>query len=122
MLRKFCLKTIMMESNSFLFNKPLLMVLIMDKYFQCATRLIFKSNWCCSSDFKHTKSATGHTLRIFVKSTCIGECKFLCEKKLYNRTIGDTYFGILKSGTFFLKCIFMLFFFNLESRILHPES
>ena len=34
--RKFCLKTTMMESDSFLFNKPL-MVLIMGKYFQYAT-------------------------------------------------------------------------------------
>ena len=43
--KKFCLKTTMMESDIFLFNKPLLMVAIMGKYFQCATRLIFKSNW-----------------------------------------------------------------------------
>ena len=57
---KFCLKTTMMESNIFLFNKPLLMVAIMGKYFQCATRLIFKSIWCYSSDFKHIESATGH--------------------------------------------------------------
>ena len=58
--RKFCLKTTMMESDSFLFNKPLLMVSIMGKYFHCATRLIFKSIRCYSSDFKHTESATGH--------------------------------------------------------------
>ena len=58
--RKFCLKTTMMERDSFLFNKPLLMVSIMGKYFQCATRLICKSIWCYSSDFKHTESATGH--------------------------------------------------------------
>ena len=50
----------MMESNIFLFNKPLLMVAIMGKYFQCATRLIFKSIWRYSSDFKHIESATGH--------------------------------------------------------------
>ena len=50
----------MMESNSFLFNKPLSMVAIMGKYFQCATRLIFKSILCYSSDFKHIESATGH--------------------------------------------------------------
>ena len=50
----------MMESDSFLFNKPLLMVAIMGKSFQCATRLILKSIWCYSSDFKHTESTTGH--------------------------------------------------------------
>ena len=33
----------------------------------------------------------------------------------------DTYFDILKSGTFFLKYVFRLLFFNLESRILNPE-
>ena len=45
-LKKFCLKTTMVKSDIFLFNKPLLMVAIMGKYFQCATRLIFKSIWC----------------------------------------------------------------------------
>ena len=44
-VRKFCLKTTMMDSNIFLFDKPLLMVAVMGKYFQCATRLIFKSIW-----------------------------------------------------------------------------
>ena len=57
---KFCLKTTMMESDIFLFNKPLLMVVIMGKNFQCAIRLIFESTWCYSSDFKHIESATGY--------------------------------------------------------------
>ena len=71
----------MMESDSFLFNKPLLMVAIIGKYFQSVTRLIFKSIWCYSSDFKHIESATGHAYGIFVKSPCVGEPKFLCEIK-----------------------------------------
>ena len=71
----------MMESDSSLFNKSLLMVAIMGKYFQCATRLIFKSIWCYSSDLKHIESATGHGEGIFVKSACVGERKFLCEIK-----------------------------------------
>ena len=68
--RKFCLKTTMIESHIFLFNKPLcdillfnkllLMVAIMDKYFQCAIRLIFKSIWCYSFDLKYIESATSH--------------------------------------------------------------
>ena len=78
---KLCLKPTTVESNIFLCNKPLLMVAIMDKYFQCATRLIFKSIWCYSSDFKHIESATGHAYGIFVKSACVGERKFLCEIK-----------------------------------------
>ena len=80
----------MMESDIFLFSKPLLMVAIMSKYFQCTTRLIFKSIWCYSSDFKHIESATGHAQGIFVKSACVGERKFLREIKLYNRIIVDT--------------------------------
>ena len=55
-----CLKTTMMESESFLFNKPLSMIANMGKYFQCAARLIFKSIRCYNSDFKHTESMTGH--------------------------------------------------------------
>ena len=50
----------MMESDIFFFNKPLLMVAIMGKYFQCATRLIFKSIWCYGYEFKHIESATDH--------------------------------------------------------------
>ena len=42
--RNFCLKTTMMESDIFSISKLLLMVGIMGKYFQCATRLIFKSH------------------------------------------------------------------------------
>ena len=48
-----------MDSNSFLFNKPLLMVATVAKYFQCVMRLIFKFVWCLTSDFKHTESTTG---------------------------------------------------------------
>ena len=33
----------------------------------------------------------------------------------------DTYFDILKCGTFFLKYVFILLLFNLESPILNPE-
>ena len=62
----------MMESDSFLFSKPLLMVAIVAKYF--ITRLNFKSTWCLNSDFKHTEE-------IFVKSPFVGERKFLCEIK-----------------------------------------
>ena len=72
-----------MESDIFLFNKPLLMVAMMGKYFQCTTRLIFKCIWCYSSDFKHIESATGHAQGIFVKNTCVGEHKFLCEIKAW---------------------------------------
>ena len=36
----------MMESNKFLFNNPLLMVAIVDKWFECLISLIFKSAWC----------------------------------------------------------------------------
>ena len=55
----------------FLFNKPLLMVAVMGKYFQCATRLIFKSIWC--SDFKHIESTTDHAKGIFMKRACVEE-------------------------------------------------
>ena len=41
MFRKFCLKITMVESDSFLFNKSLL-IKIMGKCFQCATRLTSK--------------------------------------------------------------------------------
>ena len=51
----------MMESDSSLFNKPLLVIAIVAKYVQCVTRLIFKSIWCERSDFKLTESTTGHT-------------------------------------------------------------
>ena len=71
----------MMESDIFMLNKPLLMVAIMGKYFQCATRLIFKSTWCYSSDFKHIESTTGQAKGIFVKSPCVEERKLLCEIK-----------------------------------------
>ena len=71
----------MMESDSFLCNNPLLMVAIMGKYFQCATRLLFKSIWCYSCDFKHTDGTTGHAQRIFVKRSCVGERKFLSDIK-----------------------------------------
>ena len=72
----------MMESDIFLFNKPLLMMAaIMGKYFQCAIRLILKSIWCYSSDLKHIESTTGHAQGTFVKSASIGERKFLCKIK-----------------------------------------
>ena len=53
----------MMKSDSSLFNKLLLilMVAIMAKYIQGVTRLIFKSIWYLRPDFKHTESTTGHT-------------------------------------------------------------
>ena len=35
----------MMETDSFLFNKPLLIVAITGKYFQYATKLILKFIW-----------------------------------------------------------------------------
>ena len=35
-----------MESDSSLFDKPLLMVVIVVKYIQYVARLIFKSIWC----------------------------------------------------------------------------
>ena len=54
--------------------------------------------------------------------TALESANFFVKEKLDNRTIVDTYFDFLKSGTFFLKCIFMLFSLNLESRILNPES
>ena len=79
--RKFFLKPTRMESDSFLFDKLLLMVAVMGKCFHCVTGFIFKSIWFYSYDFKHTESATGYAQRIFVKSTCVGECKFLCEIK-----------------------------------------
>ena len=69
----------MMETKSFLFSKPLLMVAIIGKYFQCAARLIFKSIWFYSCDSKHTESGTGHAEGIFVKIPCVGECKCLRE-------------------------------------------
>ena len=71
----------MMESDIFMFNKPLLAAAIMGKYFQCAIRLIFKSIWCYSSDLKHIESTTGHAQGIFVKRACVGELKFLCKIK-----------------------------------------
>ena len=49
----------MMETDSFLLDKPLQMNAIMGKYFQCAARLILISIWCYSCDFKLTESATG---------------------------------------------------------------
>ena len=53
----------MMKSDSSLFNKLLLMLMvaIVAKYIQGVTRLILKSIWYLRSDFKHTKSKTGHT-------------------------------------------------------------
>ena len=71
----------MMESDIFLFNKPLLIIAMMGKYFQCDTRLIFESIQCYSSDFKHIESATGHAQGIFVKNAGVGERKFLSEIK-----------------------------------------
>ena len=50
----------MMESDIFLFNKPLLIFAIIGKYSQYVTRLTFTSIWCYSSDFKLIESATGH--------------------------------------------------------------
>ena len=35
-----------MESNNFLFQKPLLMVSIVAKWFEYVISLIFKSSWC----------------------------------------------------------------------------
>ena len=55
----------MMESGSILFNKSLLVVAILAKQFQFITRLIFKSIWFLSFDFKVTKSTTGHIFREF---------------------------------------------------------
>ena len=71
----------MMETDIFLFNKPLLIVAITGKYFQYATRLIFKSIWCYSCDFKHIESTIDPTQGIFIKIPCVGERKCLCEIK-----------------------------------------
>ena len=71
----------MMDGDSFLFNKPLLMVAIMGKYLQCATRLIFKSTCCYSCDFRHAENETVRASGNFVKSPCVGERKFLFEIK-----------------------------------------
>ena len=69
----------MMETDSFLFNKPLLIVAITGKYFQYATKLILKFIWCYSCDFKHIESTIDHVYGIFIKTPCVGECKCLCE-------------------------------------------
>ena len=50
----------MMESNNILFKKPLLMVVIVTKWFECVISLIFKFAWCQSSEFEPTESTTGH--------------------------------------------------------------
>ena len=55
----------MVESNSILFNKSLLVVAILAKQFQFVTRLILKSIWFLSFDFKVTKSTAGHIFREF---------------------------------------------------------
>ena len=86
----------MMESNSSLFNKPMLMVLIVAKYNRphlgdfCEKPLLESANLCV-------------------------------KEKLYNRTIVDTYFDLLKSGyiyTFFWNAFsyFSLWILNSESR------
>ena len=36
----------MEESNNFLFKKPLLMIAIVAKLFECVISSIFKSGWC----------------------------------------------------------------------------
>ena len=72
-----CLKTTMMECESFLFNKPLLMIANMGKYFQCAARLIFNlfGVIILTSSTPKVKQAT---LRVF---SCVVERKFLREIK-----------------------------------------
>ena len=72
-----CLKTTMMESESFLFNKPLLMIANIGKYFQCAARLIFNlfGVIILTSSTPKVKQAT---LRVF---SCVVERKFLREIK-----------------------------------------
>ena len=57
----------MMESDSF-FNKPLLMVAILARKFQCVN-VIFKSIMFYSSDFKVTESTTGHNYETSVKKS-----------------------------------------------------
>ena len=49
-----------MEGKNFLFKKPLLMVAIVAKLFECVISLIFKSAWCQSSEFEPTEITTGH--------------------------------------------------------------
>ena len=85
----------MMESNSSLFNKPMLMVLIVAKYNRphlgdfCEKPLLESANLCV-------------------------------KEKLYNRTIVDTYFDLLKSGyILFFEMHFHAFLF--ESWILNLE-
>ena len=84
MFRKLCHKTRMMESNSF-FHKALLIVAIMGKYFQCGTRLIFKSIWCYNSDDR-PRPRFGN----FCKSLLCRRAQIFVEKKIYNSNIVDT--------------------------------
>ena len=65
------------------------------------------------------------TLRdILWKAPALESANLYVKEKLDNRTILDTYFDFLKSGTFFWNAFsyFSVWILNLESRILNLES